>query len=354
MPKRRPSRPMQRRMLAAALGYAKRGRYVFPIEPGTRCSYKSKGYSGGRRWGATIDKREIHADFARWPDANIGMATGGLLSGFDPGIFIIETDTPQGHNVDGEASLRKLEAELGPLPETLMAISPSGSKHHYFRHPGDLYIKNSASRLGAGVDVRGDGGMVLAPPSVKPGVGTYRWLNDKPLASLPAAWLRRIEQTAKPRVIKKPKIEKAKVKQLRTIAPSIGSSPDALQELADARAELTVEKEGGRNDALNRHAFYLGQLVGGERLDEETAREHLAEAARECGLEEDEIAATIESGMEAGKLQPREANWRGRKSIRLLRRPPLARSGDVSLAAIRARVRREIELRVPAGNPVVA
>ena len=295
------------RRLRAALNYGtRRGWPVFPVPPGTKKSYKSAARSNGRRWGASTDPDEVEGDFwYRWPDANVGIATGA-----ESRIFVVETDTPEGHNVDGEASLRKLEAQHGPLPETLMAISPSGSKHYYFRHPGGgIWISNSVGErgggLGPGIDVRGDGGIMIAPPSVKPGVGEYRWLNDLPIADAPA-WL--IERTTKQKVAKKPKIKKAKAKvqQPRVIAPSISSKPDALQELADACAELAAEEEGSRNDALNRHAFFLGQLVGAERLDEETAREHLAEAARDCGLEEHEIAATIESGIEAGKLQPRE------------------------------------------------
>jgi hypothetical protein len=59
-----------------------------------------------------------------------------------------------------------------------MAMSPSGSVHYYFNRPTAVVIKNSTSQIAAGVDVLGEGGMVLAPPSVKPGVGAYRWLNE--------------------------------------------------------------------------------------------------------------------------------------------------------------------------------
>jgi hypothetical protein len=91
---------------------------------------------------------------------------------------VLEADTPKGHDVDGIASLRALERKHRRLPKTLMAISPSGSLHYYFRWPkGDLIICNWASKLAPGIDVRGEGGMVLAPPSVKEGVGRYRFLN---------------------------------------------------------------------------------------------------------------------------------------------------------------------------------
>src|SRR4051794_4018165 len=110
----------------AALDYAARGWHVFPAPPGKKKSYKSAKYSNGRRWGATTDADEIRRDFERWPDANVGIATG-----VDSGIFVVETDTITGHGVDGEASLRELQATHGPLPETREAESPSGSRHRY-------------------------------------------------------------------------------------------------------------------------------------------------------------------------------------------------------------------------------
>src|ERR1700746_3445433 len=99
------------------------------------------------------------------------------------------------------ASIKALEAEHGSLPDTLMTISPSGSVHRYYKHPGaGIKIKNSVGQIGPGVDIRGDGGMVIAPPSIKPGVGEYRWLNDLPIADAPA-WL--IEAASK-KAAKKP------------------------------------------------------------------------------------------------------------------------------------------------------
>jgi hypothetical protein len=142
--------------LAAALAY---GLAVFPARPDKKCSYKSAKYSNGARWGATSDPAEIRADFTRWSDARIGIPTGAINK-----LIVIETDTEAGHGVDGAASLAQLEAKHGALPNTLMACSPSDSIHRYFRHPGNgIKVRNSASELGAGIDVRGDGGMVIAP-----------------------------------------------------------------------------------------------------------------------------------------------------------------------------------------------
>jgi hypothetical protein len=170
--------------LAAALGYvARRGWKVFPVPPNTKKSYKSAEHSDGAKWGMTNDAEEIRRDHARWPDAGVGIPTGGIN-----GFFVVEADTKEGHDVDGIAKLRELEEQRGKLPTTLMAISPSGSLHYYFRHPGsDAQIKNSSSELAPGVDVRGDGGMVVAPPT-KRHDGQYRWLNELEIAE-PPQWL---------------------------------------------------------------------------------------------------------------------------------------------------------------------
>jgi Bifunctional DNA primase/polymerase, N-terminal/Primase C terminal 2 (PriCT-2) len=169
---------------AAALAYATvRGWAVFPAPPDAKKAYKSAEYSNGSKWGKTKDPDEIRRDWAHWPDANIGIPTG-----IENGFFVVEADTVKGHGVDGLAEFAKLVAGHGALPSTLMAESPSGSVHRYFQHPGNgIKIKNSASEIANGVDVRGDGGMVIAPPSIRAD-GSYRWLNDLPIAVAPP-WL---------------------------------------------------------------------------------------------------------------------------------------------------------------------
>jgi hypothetical protein len=169
----------------AALDYAANGWSVFPAHSsGAKKSHKAAKYSNGRAWGATTDAEEIRRDFRKWPQANIGLPTG-MASGF----FVVEADTVEGHDVDGIASLRELEAKHGPLPQTRIAISPSGSVHYYFKYPTDgTTIINSTSEIGPGIDVRGEGGMVVAPPSVRPGKGPYRWSSELPIAE-PPQWL---------------------------------------------------------------------------------------------------------------------------------------------------------------------
>lgn len=139
---------------AAAIAYAERGWWVFPAHStGQKKSHKAAKYSNGQPWGRTIDPDEITRDFAKWPKANVGIVTG-----VDSKIFVVEADTPEGHDVDGIASLRALEAKHGALPKTLMAESPTGSQHYYFNWPSaGTKIVNSSSEIGPGIDVRGSG-----------------------------------------------------------------------------------------------------------------------------------------------------------------------------------------------------
>jgi P4 family phage/plasmid primase-like protien len=167
----------------AALFYANLGHTVFPAPVGEKKSHKSKKHSNGANWGATADPAEIQNDFIRWPDANIGLPTGA-----GTGFFVVEADTLAGHDVDGIAALAALQEKHGALPPTRVARSPSGSEHYYFKIPEGVTIKNSASEIAPGVDVRGEGGMVIAPPSVKPGRGEYVWVNWQPIAEAPP-WL---------------------------------------------------------------------------------------------------------------------------------------------------------------------
>jgi putative DNA primase/helicase len=292
-------------VLAAALHYAVHGWAVFPVLPDVKKSYKCAARSAGRAWGMTRDPAKITADFTYRPNARIGITTG-----VDSGIVVVETDTVAGHGVDGAAALAQLESQHGALPDTLKAVSPSGSIHRYFRHPGaGIKIKNSASAIGTGIDVRGDGGMVIAPPSVNPDGRRYSWINRNPIAAMPA-WL--VELTReKPRA--SPTISQRAVDEIRR--PTNGSGSASA---GDAYGQAALEYEitalantspGSRNHALNRASFSLHQLVAGGELDAGEVVRQLIAAATANGLVDDDglpsVTATIESGRRAGMQHPR-------------------------------------------------
>ncbi|MCX7960086.1 MAG: bifunctional DNA primase/polymerase [Burkholderiales bacterium] len=126
---------------------------------------------------------EVDAWFFAHPEANLGVVTGAVSN-----LVVLDVDVRHG----GEQSLAALERAHGPLPRTVEARTGGGGRHLYFAHPGGT-VPNRAG-LAPGLDLRGDGGMVVAPPSVHASGRRYRWTNapgTTALAPLPG-WLLRI------------------------------------------------------------------------------------------------------------------------------------------------------------------
>jgi hypothetical protein len=86
---------------------------------------------------------------------NVGIATGSKS-----GIIVTDIDPRHG----GDESISELEGKNGPLPKTWQFLTGGGGQHHIFRHPGGL-VPNSAGKLGDGIDIRGENGFIVAPPS---------------------------------------------------------------------------------------------------------------------------------------------------------------------------------------------
>ena len=115
---------------------------------------------------ATKDLDAIRAWWRHDHRFNVGIATGAVS-----GLFVVDVD-----GLDAEVELRKLEQVHGELPATVEAITARG-RHVYFQTPGER-VPNSASKIAPGIDVRGDGGYVLAPPSIHPSGRGYAWSVD--------------------------------------------------------------------------------------------------------------------------------------------------------------------------------
>ncbi len=178
---------------------------------------------------ATTDERQIRAWAARWPDANLGIVTG-LVSG----LLVLDTDNRG--DVCGGDNLAALAATFGPLPDTLTAITGNG-KHLYFQHPGGT-VKNSIGKLAYGVDVKADGGYVVAPPSMHANGNKYRWEDaTMPVAELPD-WLAKM-------------ISKEEEKRVRTTEHN-------------PFTDAPTVKEGERNDTL----YKLGCILRGQHAKE--------------------------------------------------------------------------------------
>src|SRR5262245_20745241 len=160
-------------MLHTALCLAQKGLAVFPCRPRDKRPATINGLND-----ATTDPEAITAWWRQDPNFNVAIATGAVS-----GIFVIDVD-----GTDAEAALRRLEVEHATLPPSVEVITARG-RHVYFQMP-DIDLRNSASKIAPHVDTGGNGGYVLAPPSIHPTGRRYAWSVDSACTIAPApAWL---------------------------------------------------------------------------------------------------------------------------------------------------------------------
>ena len=174
-------------VLAAALALAERGWPIFP------CDGK-RPRTGSGLLVATTDAVTISRWWQRiWPDANVAIRTGA-----ESGLLVLDVDPGHG----GDDALAALEAKHGALPATVEVMTGGGGRHLYFEHPGGD-VRNTAGRLGDGLDTRGDGGYVICPPSRHASGRAYEWSVDghpDEVAPAPAPeWLRQALRAPEPR-----------------------------------------------------------------------------------------------------------------------------------------------------------
>jgi len=270
--------------LRAALAYARHGIPVLPVHepaPGGGCSCERgprcdrPGKHPRLRHGlndASTDPRQIEAWWHRWPEANIGLRTGITMD-------VADVDSEEGWH--GLCHLLGGEMPAGPQVRT-----GSGGRHFWFRPTGF----GNRVRLLPGLDWRGIGGYVVAPPSRHPR-GDYRWLRG-PAEPLP-------EGSSTLRAL----IEGPTIMPVahRPITHPDRYAAAALIAEADRVARAPT---GTRNDTLNRAAFALGRLVGAGLLDQAEVVRELDAAARFAGLGRAETHRTIRSGLTAGRRIP--------------------------------------------------
>ena len=158
-------------MLDAAVALAAAGRAVFPVTPRKTPLV---------RWAdsATTDPETLCRWWARWPEAGIGMATGPRS-----GVWVLDVDPRHG----GDESLDALQRTHDDLPDTTTVWTGGGGEHRWFLW-ADGGPRNSAGVIGPGLDVRGDGGYVVVPPSMHESGRAYAWRLDVPPCAAPP-WL---------------------------------------------------------------------------------------------------------------------------------------------------------------------
>ena len=151
--------------LDAAIEYAGKGMAVFPLKPRDKKPLTKHGVND-----ATTDFDTITKWWKKNPNANIGIACGQISGG----LLVIDLDE-RANGVSGFDSLHEWESEHGELPETARTITGKGGSHILYRVD---HKENNRVDLLDGVDVRSDGGYIVAPPSIHPNGNRYEWEYD--------------------------------------------------------------------------------------------------------------------------------------------------------------------------------
>jgi Bifunctional DNA primase/polymerase, N-terminal len=236
--------------LTTALAYARWGWPVFPCCPsGPR--RKTPMVTGGFH-SATLDEARITYWWRRWPQALIGTPTGHLF-------VVLDIDPRNG----GDRTM--VELGFAELPVTPTVRTASGGSHLYFAPPEDEPLRNTqGSRgrgIGAGLDWRGVGGLVIVP---SPGSG-YEWVRrGLELAAIPEA-LRPAPETP------------------QSVARAQGTGEldrDAEVALIRATSSILEAPAGEQETTLNGEAYGIGRLAAAGRVPRELALEVLLIAAR--------------------------------------------------------------------------
>ena len=211
---------------------------------------------------ATADQEVIRARWRARPGANVGLATGRAS-----GLAVIDIDPRNG----GESSLQELERVHGLFPRTVEVLTGGRGLHFYFACGDQVPAPSSSGRLGPGIDVKGDGGYVVAPPSLHASGESYRWRQGCGLGELVPATL-----------------------------------PDCVVQLAECR-----QREGSANGGIRSEGFiplgrraldfvWNGAPMGEQRTRAlSAARNHLS-----AGYSVEETAHAIWTGLQASRWDP--------------------------------------------------
>lgn len=265
--------------LAAAIEYAEHGWRVLPVQGKVPLlpAWSRPDGSGA----ASTDPDQIRAWWTRWPAANVGVATGPASS-----LAVLDIDPRSG----GDESFAALEGRVGPLPGTVTSLTGGGGLHLLFAHPGRR-VTSRANALGLGLDVKADGGMIVAPPSVHPDTGrAYAWLGGAWRDELPV-WPEALDDLLAPPPAKRP--------PAGPVPAQRGANGGRLLGILTTMVEA---RPGERNAVLFWAAARVGEMHAAGDLPDLAAAVHaLRDAALAAGLTAGEIGdqtrGTIGSGL---------------------------------------------------------
>lgn len=266
-------------VLQAAIMYLTFGWSVFPLR--ARGKEPLPGFPVGtfQRYRLATDE-EAFDWWINTPGLNVAIATGAISK-----LFVLDCDSMEACQA---------VADRG-IPTTRVATTGKGA-HVYFKYP-DFPVGNRTNLL-AGVDIRGNGGYVVAPPSIHPSGKAYRWHREAPLADAPD-WLLTMLRRQHGHSDGKPK---------KTAIQYLSSTTTWAQAALKYEIEAVQSAAPGhQNNCLNRAAFKMGQLVAQGVIDRDTVERALFGAAVALSARdgESQTARTIQSGLSAGLTYPR-------------------------------------------------
>lgn len=258
-------------VLEAAFEYAGRGWHVFPVSG--KVPLTARGFQC-----ASSDPGEVERLFTSVTPTGLAIACGAS------GLLVVDLD-----GVAAQEAWADLAARHGGHPRTLTAETAKGC-HLYFAGDG----RSSAGSLAPGIDTRGAGGYVVAPPSWHESGQVYRWFDaEAPVVAAPA-WLLAALAPPPP-----PPIGAA-----HTLPPGERATNYGRAALEGLVADMLSAPDGQRNETLVRVAYRAGRLVAAGEFMGELARAVLVEAACRVGLSQTEAARTFDSGFRAGLELP--------------------------------------------------
>lgn len=307
--------PQLSKLARAAGRYAAQGWVLVPLHTvaGGRCSCgrgdcPSPGKHPRTARGlteATKDLATVEGWWGRWPDANIGLLPG------PSGFVVLDIDGPT-----GEATAQG----LGILREPTLEVVTGRGRHRWYRHPGG-HIPNG--QLGAGIDIRGDAGYVLVPPSVHVSGRTYTWAGQ--LADLA-------------------ELEPTLVARIRGRAPgTVVTGPKPDQTPAWMTPWLEVG-EGGRNNTMTRFVGWC--FAKGHDVTTVFAMALGVNSQWSPPLEAREVEAVVRSIAAAEARRPARQTSTGH-TLTIAEEAPPAESQEPSLAAL---AHQQVEAAVALGQ----
>lgn len=260
-------------MKQAALELVSAGWHVFPVQ--------ERGKQPLVRWRdeSTSDPEKVSGWWDRWPNANVGIDCG------KSGLVVVDYDGVEPPHVD------------------TLQVKTGRGVHHYFANAGEP-VPNSASLLGDKIDVRGEGGYVLAPPSVHPSGALYEWSGDR---------ISPLDGELRSRMVKERKEYKPDAVEPTRLGGSWGEK--ILQSEA---AIVRTTGEGKRNHQLFESALRVMSAVKGGHLDRDVAWNEMLNAAVGAGLNREESDGTLVSAWErAGVRHPIDRPEYQRSAVQL-------------------------------------